>query len=80
MIDISMQGATLTFSNPKLAADIVLEFSDEGTPMEFPNLETCGYSMTMNLAGASLAKPCPASSVRAREGAGCGSVGAVSGA
>ena len=25
-------------------------------------------------------KPCPASSVRAREGAGCGSVGAVSGA
>ena len=31
-------------------------------------------------AGASLPKPCPASSVRAREGAGCGSVGAVSGA
>ena len=29
---------------------------------------------------ASLPKPCPASSVRAREGAGCGSVGAVSGA
>ena len=28
----------------------------------------------------SLPKPCPASSVRAREGAGCGSVGAVSGA
>ena len=27
-----------------------------------------------------LPKPCPASSVRAREGAGCGSVGAVSGA
>ena len=25
-------------------------------------------------------RPCPASSVRAREGAGCGSVGAVSGA
>ena len=27
-----------------------------------------------------LPKPCPASSIRAREGAGCGSVGAVSGA
>ena len=32
------------------------------------------------LCWASLPKPCPASSVRAREGAGCGSVGAVSGA
>ena len=31
-------------------------------------------------AGASLPTPCPASSVRAREGAGCGIVGAVSGA
>ena len=29
------------------------------------------------LAVASLPTPCPASSVRAREGAGCGSVGAV---
>ena len=28
----------------------------------------------------SLPKPCPASSIRAREGAGCGSVGVVSGA
>ena len=32
------------------------------------------------IAQSSLPKPCPASSVRAREGAGCGSVGAVSGA
>ena len=32
------------------------------------------------LCWASLPKPGPASSVRAREGAGCGSVGAVSGA
>ena len=32
------------------------------------------------LCRASLPKPCPASSVRAQEGAGCGSVGAVSGA
>ena len=32
------------------------------------------------LCRASLPKPCPASSIRAREGAGCGSVGAVSGA
>ena len=59
MIDISMQGATLTFSNPKLAADIVLEFSDEGTPMEFPDLETCGYSMTMNGELITWTKPAP---------------------
>ena len=32
------------------------------------------------LCRASLPKPCPASSISAREGAGCGSVGAVSGA
>ena len=32
------------------------------------------------LCRASLPKACPASSVRARDGAGCGSVGAVSGA
>ena len=59
MIDISMQGATLTFSCKGLAGNVVLEFSDEGTPMEFPDLETCGYAMTMNGELVTWTKPSP---------------------
>ena len=42
--------------------------------------KTCVPGREAALWRASLPKACPASSVRAREGAGCGSVGAVSGA
>ncbi len=59
MIDISMQGATLTFSGGGLQTNVVLEFSDEGTPLEFPDLETCGYSMTMNGELVTWTKPAP---------------------
>ncbi|MBO7688062.1 MAG: hypothetical protein J6V72_16865 [Kiritimatiellae bacterium] len=59
MIDISMQGATLTFSGGGLESNVVLEFSDEGTPLEFPDLEVCGYSMTMNGELVTWTKPTP---------------------
>lgn len=59
MIDISMQGATLSFSGAGLAGNVVLEFSDEGTPLEFPNLEVCGYAMTMNGELVTWTKPSP---------------------
>ena len=59
MIDISMQGATLSFSNPFLNKNVVLEFSDEGTPLEFPDLEVCGYAMTMNGELVTWTKPSP---------------------
>lgn len=59
MIDISMQGATLTFASPYLSKNVVLEFSDEGTPLEFPDLEVCGYAMTMNGELVTWTKPSP---------------------
>lgn len=59
MIDISMQGATLTFSAAGLQGNVVMEFSDEGTPIDFPDLETCGYSMTMNGELVTWTKPTP---------------------
>lgn len=50
MIDISMQGATLAITCPTISGlgQVVLEFSDEGTPIDFPDVEVCGYAMTMN--------------------------------
>lgn len=48
MIDISFQGARLTINNPYIKGNIVLEFSEEGQPVDFPDLETCGYAMNMN--------------------------------
>ena len=59
MIDISMQGATLSFDSPYLKKNVVLEFSDEGTPLEFPDLEVCGYAMTMNGELVTWTKPTP---------------------
>ena len=54
-----MQGATLTFGGSGLAGNVVLEFSDEGTPIEFPDLEVCGYAMTMNGELVTWTKPAP---------------------
>ena len=60
MIDISMQGAKLTLSCPAISAgNIILEFSDEGTPIEFPDIEVCGYAMTMNGELVTWTKPSP---------------------
>jgi len=62
MIDISMQGATLAIENSMLSGgkgNIVLEFSDEGTPIDFPDLETVGYAMTMNGDLVTWTKPAP---------------------
>ena len=59
MIDVSMQGATLSFASPYLNKNVVLEFSDEGTPLEFPDLEVCGYAMTMNGELVTWTKPTP---------------------
>lgn len=60
MIDISMQGAKLTLECPAIAAgNIILEFSAEGTPIEFPDIETCGYEMTMNGELVTWTKPAP---------------------
>lgn len=63
MIDISFQGATLAINCPLLGGDgrgnIVLEFSEEGTPVDFPDLETVGYAMTMNGELVTWTKPAP---------------------
>lgn len=59
MVDISMQGATLTINNSYLNGNVVLEFSDEGTPLEFPDLDVCGYAMTMNGELVTWTKPSP---------------------
>lgn len=61
MIDISMQGASLVIRNSMLngAKDVVLEFSDEGTPIDFPDMETVGYAMTMNGDLVTWTKPAP---------------------
>ena len=48
MIDISFQGARLVMRTQGASGNMVLEFSDEGTPVEFPDLEVCGYAMTLN--------------------------------
>lgn len=55
-----MQGASLTIENSILGGgNIVLEFSDEGTPIDFPDLETVGYAMTMNGDLVTWTKPAP---------------------
>lgn len=59
MIDLSMQGAKLYLTGGGLAGNIVLEFSDEGTPIDFPDLEVCGYAMTMNGELVTWTKPTP---------------------
>lgn len=60
MVDISMQGARLTLTVPAITAgNIILEFSAEGTPIEFPDIETCGYEMTMNGELVTWTKPAP---------------------
>ena len=51
-----------------------------GAPALRPGAIAQSPGREAGLCWASLPKACPASSVRAREGAGCGSVGAVSGA
>ena len=60
MIDISMQGAKLTLECPAInKGNIVMEFSAEGTPIEFTDIETCGYEMTMNGELVTWTKPTP---------------------
>ena len=61
MVDISMQGAKVTLNVPAITGNgnIVLDFSDEGTPIEFPDLEVCGYAMTMNGELVTWTKPSP---------------------
>lgn len=60
MVDISMQGARLTLACDAISAgNIILEFSADGTPIEFPDLETCGYEMTMNGELVTWTKPAP---------------------
>lgn len=61
MVDISMQGASLVIKNSMLggAKNVVLEFSDEGTPIDFPDMETVGYAMTMNGDLVTWTKPAP---------------------
>src|SRR5574340_654344 len=57
-----------------------VSFHTGGAPALRPGAIAQSPGREAALCWASLPKPCPASSVRAREGAGCGSVGAVSGA
>ena len=59
MIDISFQGAKLTLTTVGASGNIVLEFSDEGTPVEFSDLEVCGYAMTLNGELVTWTKPSP---------------------
>ena len=55
-----MQGAKLTLDCSAIpAGNIILEFSSDGTPIEFPDLETCGYEMTMNGELVTWTKPAP---------------------
>lgn len=49
MVDISFQGAELTLNCPKLnGVNVLLDFGDEGTPVEFQNSDTVGFSGNMN--------------------------------
>ena len=57
-----------------------VSFHTGGAPALRPGAIAQSPGREAALCRASLPKACPASSVRAREGAGCGSVGAVSGA
>lgn len=59
MIDISFQGAKLSLKTAGASGNIVLEFSDEGTPVEFSDLEVCGYAMTLNGELVTWTKPTP---------------------
>lgn len=59
MIDISFQGARLVMRTQGASGNMVLEFSDEGTPVEFPDLEVCGYAMTLNGELVTWTKPSP---------------------
>ncbi len=60
MIDISMQGAKLTLQCGAInAGNIVLEFSDEGTPIEMPDIEVASSAMTMNGELVTWTKPTP---------------------
>ena len=55
-----MQGAKLTLTVPAITSgNIILEFSAEGTPIDFPDIETCGYEMTMNGELVTWTKPAP---------------------
>lgn len=60
MLDISFQGAKLTLACDAIrAGNIVLEFSDEGTPVEFPDMEVVGDAMTLNGELVTWTKPVP---------------------
>lgn len=60
MIDISMQGAKITLQCSAISAgNIVLEFSDEGTPIEIPDIEVASSAMTMNGELVTWTKPNP---------------------
>lgn len=51
MVDISFQGALLSISCPGLGggkSNLLLDFGDEGTPVEFQNNEVFGFSGNMN--------------------------------
>jgi len=81
------QLANKIYNTDKIKAQRPKEIA--GKKIEDPDHSMVGVSLSAiaqspgreaALCRASLPKACPASSVRAREGAGCGSVGAVSGA
>lgn len=60
MVDISMQGARLSLKCDAISeGNVILEFAAEGTPIEFPDLEVCGYEMTMNGELVTWTKPSP---------------------
>lgn len=59
MTDVSMQGATLVLSSDLVNGDVVLSFSEEGTPIDFPDMETVGYGMNMNGELITWTKPVP---------------------
>lgn len=49
MVDISFQGALLSISAPGVnGANLILDFGDEGTPVEFQDTELFGHSGNMN--------------------------------
>lgn len=49
MVDVSFQGSLLSIKAPGInGANLILDFGDEGTPVEFQNNEVFGHSGNMN--------------------------------
>ena len=77
---ILLLGIALSLGNAIAQQAYNVRFHTGGAPALRPGAIAQSPGREAALCWASLPKPYPASSVRAREGAGCGSVGAVSGA